>query len=177
VAAALVNPHPGNLAAWAGYITLHHRRWPGVPASEALHYGCSYSREALVRVGGFADRLAAGEDTELNARLAQEGLVSSWVPSVQATHSYPTRLAEFLSEQFVRGQRAAAAWLDLADRERAHAVGRDGFARASRAVRFAWRFAEPATRHRVALATPLVFLGSRSYSRGARDANHALAAK
>ena len=177
VAAALVNPHPEDLVAWAGYITLHHRRWPGVPTSEALHYGCSYSREALARVGGFADRLAAGEDTELNARLAEEGLVSSWVPSVRATHPYSTRLPEFLSEQFLRGQRAAMSWRDLGDPERARAVGQAAFARASRAARFAQRHAEPADRLRVALATPLVYLGSRSYSRGARDANHALAAK
>ena len=168
VAAAVANGSPASLVAWAGYIVLHHRRWPRVPAHEALLYGCSYARNALERVGGFRNDLAAGEDTELNARLAGSGSAPTWAPAVCATHPYATRLGELLREQAARGANAARAWLVLDERPLAAEIARRPLARAARALRFALRYAEPHDRRYVAFAAPLVALASRSYSRGAR---------
>ncbi len=170
VAGAVVNGSPESLVAWAGYITLHHRRWPRVPAQEALLYGCSYDRVTLARAGGFRADLAAGEDTELNARLAAAGAVPTWTPAVRATHPYTTRFAELLREQSTRGATAARTWLTLGDRARASEIARGAFARAARAVRFALRCGDPADRSRIALAAPLVVLAARGYARGARRA-------
>ncbi len=168
VASAVVNGAPSSLVAWAGYIALHHRRWPRVPAHEALHYGCSYPRNALEQVGGFRDELAAGEDTELHARLARSGWTFTWVPAVRATQPYATDFGDFLRDQLQRGASAAHAWLQLGDFERATEIGRQPLTRAARALRFALRYAEPGDRARVALAAPLVALAARSYARGAR---------
>ena len=168
VAAAVVNGSPASLVAWAGCIALHHRRWPRVPAHEALLYGCSYERAMLERVGGFRDDLAAGEDTELNARLSAAGAPAAWTPAVRATQPYPTRLGDLLRDHARRGENAARAWLALGDAVRADEVSRGSYVRAIRALRFALRYAEPGDRGRVTLAAPLVTLAARGYALGAR---------
>ena len=174
VSAALVNEHRSSLVAWAEHIVLHHRRWPRVPAAEALHYGASYSRELLERSGGFRSGLAAGEDTELGGRLLAMDVRPTWCPSARATHPYATSLAPYLADQEARGARAAESWLALGDRERAAAVTRDPGGRATRAVRFSLRYAEPRDRAKVLLASPLVAWGAARYARGARQAIAAL---
>jgi GT2 family glycosyltransferase len=170
VAAAVVNPTPASLVAWAGHIALHHRRWPRVPASEALLYGRSYARELLDRVGGFRSGLAAGEDTELHSRLDAAGERALWVPSVRSTHAYATRLGELLREQRERGERAARAWIALGERRRTEEIARQPIVRARRALAFARHYADSSDRRRVTLASPLVLLASWHFSRGARAA-------
>jgi hypothetical protein len=124
----------------------------------------------LERVGGVRDELAAGEDTELNARLADSGSVAVWVPAVRNALPYSTDPRELMRDQSRRGARAARSWLALDDLARANEVGRRPLTRAARALRFALRYAEPADRSRVALSAPLVALAATSYAGGARAA-------
>jgi GT2 family glycosyltransferase len=169
VAAALVNPHPASSVAWASYITLHHRRWPTLDATTALHYGGSYERESLRAAGGFDARLAVGEDTDLHRRLASIGVRTHWEPAVQATHPYPTALGTFRREQFERGRRGALSWLEQGSEDLARELGRSPTARARRALTFAWTHAGSArVRLRVLQASAWVFEGSRCYARGAQ---------
>jgi GT2 family glycosyltransferase len=158
-----------SLPAWAAYVALHHRRWPGVPSGEALHYGASYSRTALAAVGGFDERLAVGEDTDLNRRLQEMGIPSRWCPEVRATHPYPRQISTFLGEQRERGGRAARSWLLQDHPDLARQLARAGHGRGWDALRFAARYAGPGERKWILLAAPLVLAGARRYSAGARD--------
>lgn len=169
VAAALVNPSPESAIAWASYILLHHRRWPGVPSHLALHYGASYSRQALLSVNGFDPRLAVGEDTDLNRRLAGAGVASLWEPRIQATHPYATEPIPFRREHAERGARAARAWLTMNEPAWARELGARPLRRAARALAFSWRYAAPTDRHRLLKAFPWVIAGGRDYARGARS--------
>ncbi len=114
VASAVVNPYRRNACSWATQALLFSRRMPGVPAPQALLYGCSYDRAVLERYGPFRTDLRAGEDTELHRRLPG-GVAVRWCPEVRTAHGHPRTLPALLADQFGRGRRAARAWAELID--------------------------------------------------------------
>ena len=69
-------------------------------------YGQSYARRLLSLCGQFPPGLRVGEDTALNliaARFARP----VWAPEVQTAHHDPDRLADWLVDERLRGQRRA----------------------------------------------------------------------
>lgn len=76
---------PGPLDAPRGMVSKHRGR-PGL-AIEIKGCNCSYRREVLVRLGGFDPALAYYlDETELNLRLAYQGLTTAVVPMAQVHH-------------------------------------------------------------------------------------------
>jgi GT2 family glycosyltransferase len=128
VSSVIVNADGQSTAAWASYLALFARRMPGTPPGRALHYGLSYARELLERVGPFREDLRTGEDTELNRRAASAGN-PVWAPEVRTGHRHPRTLRALLREQFDRGARAARAHTRLAGRPQHRRVGLNALTR------------------------------------------------
>jgi len=94
-------------AGWASYFLDQAEVLPGRPSAElaGAPAHCSYTREALRRVGGFPPGLRAGEDTVVNERLAALGYRAYRAQEVQLIHHSPCRTPRvLLRHHFVRGQ-------------------------------------------------------------------------
>jgi glycosyltransferase involved in cell wall biosynthesis len=167
VASALEHAAPRNPVSWAAHVALYARRMPGAPAGERLLYGVSYARELLARYGGFAEDLAAGEDTAFNRRLAEGGVPIEWAPEVRTRHRNPRRLGELIGDHYRRGARSAAAWAMVAGGPSPRQVARNALARLPASLRIAWRAAAPGERRWIATAVPLLPLVAVAYAAGA----------
>ncbi len=92
---------------WAAYFLDHSAVLPGRPSGSLSEppAHCSYLRGALEYVGGFAERLRAGEDTLVNNKLFSLGYGAWRESEVRIVHhtpcSTPKRLAE---HHFIRGR-------------------------------------------------------------------------
>ncbi len=94
-------------AGWASYFLDHNSVLPGRPSTElpGAPAHCSYSREALLEVGGFPEDLRAGEDTVVNKALADLGYVAFRAADVSLVHNTPCRTGrKLLRHHFVRGR-------------------------------------------------------------------------
>lgn len=181
VASAIVNPRPRNLPSCAAHLSLHVRRWPGVPPAEALAYGASYARDLLVRHGGFRSDLARGEDSELHARLGPDER-PRWEASVRTAHLYPRSVAALLADHWRRGARAAAAHAALEGRWRRVAIARNAFSRLPGSVALSWRAGPRAERPRLVASWSLLPAATLAYAAGAlggeaREASQALVSR
>ncbi len=158
-------------AGWASYFLDHSGNLPhGEPtALRTPPAHCSYTREALARVGGFPEGVRAGEDTSVNTALFDLGYRALRDPRVLLIHHSPCRtLRLLLRHHFARGRGEG----QVAMREAARTgVWRDGFRRLWRLTRFepTMRLAEITRRvmtsvepypSSYARALPLVSLGA-----------------
>ena len=165
VASAVTNPFRRNLAAWTSYVSLFHRRMPGVTADVALLYGASYHRSLFERFGFFREDMRGGEDTEFHQRLAAGQISIVWEPAVRTAHRHSTTFFSLVSDHFRRGARSAASW------ERLHGpdavfVARDALRRAPSGARIAWRAASPGERRWIAAAALLLVIPTLAYAAG-----------
>jgi hypothetical protein len=165
VASSLTNGFPRGVVSWASYALLSVNRMPTLPASEALRYGVSYSRDLLDAVGPFREDLRTGEDTEYHLRLPP-GTDIAWAPQVRTAHLHPTTVRGMLAEQRARGGRASVERVLLTGITPGLLARRTvAYALSTGAVR-AIRYAEPGTRARIVAATPLMALGAVTYATG-----------
>ena len=165
VASAVTNPFRRNLAAWTSYISLFHRRMPGVPSEVALLYGASYERALFDRHGLFREDMRGGEDTEFHQRLADARIPIAWEPGVRTAHRHSTTFAGLVSDHFRRGARSAASWEQLHGYD-AMAVARDALRRAPGGARIAWRAAPRGERFWIAAAAVLLAVPTLAYAAG-----------
>lgn len=168
VSSALLCHRPQDPVALAAHLSLYVRRLPRTPADVALRYGCSYSRELLVRRGPFREDLESGEDTEFHDRLTPEER-PCWAPRVHTVHFGAERLGDFLQQQHRRGQRMAQAWAALGRYDRRF-VARNALERTRSTIRQAQAWVEPEQRGVLRTAAPLIALGSAAYAAGAATA-------
>lgn len=103
VASALTNAHPESAAAWAAHLLLHNRRHARTSPRQRLLYSLSYDRALFGRFGEFREDLRAGEDTELNARIAPHVQIVL-APDALTAHRYPTEAGAMLRDAFRRGR-------------------------------------------------------------------------
>lgn len=107
-------------AGWAGYFLDHSPSLPGRPSGELdeVPAHCSYSREALLEIGGFPEQLRAGEDTVVNRALWARGHRAYRAHDVVLTHRNPcTTRWRLVCHHFARGR--ALGRLLLAGRDEA----------------------------------------------------------
>ena len=112
VASAMSNPFPEKASAAAAFLLLHNRRTPHARPERTDLHGLSYDRALFDRYGRFREDLRTGEDTELNGRLPPDVTIA-WAPDVRAAHRYPTRVGEFLRDQYARGRLRARAAAEI----------------------------------------------------------------
>jgi glycosyltransferase involved in cell wall biosynthesis len=96
-----------SLAGWASYFLDHSTSLPDRPSGELdgppMH--CSYERGALLTVGGFPERIRAGEDTVVNRALFERGHVAYRAQDVRFTHNSRCRTpVQLLRHHFSRGR-------------------------------------------------------------------------
>jgi glycosyltransferase involved in cell wall biosynthesis len=106
---------------WASYFLDHSRNLPGQPSGELSEppVRCSYRRELLLEVGGFPERLRAGEDTVVNRQLWRRGHRAYLAPEVEFVHRSPcTGPFRLLRHHFRRGSAAVRVRLDGVRRDR-----------------------------------------------------------
>jgi hypothetical protein len=95
------------IAGWAAYFLDNSTALPGRPSTvlggPPAH--CSYTRDALLEVGGFPEHLRAGEDTVVNHELARRGYIAYRAQEVRLIHHTPCRTRrQLLGHYFVRGR-------------------------------------------------------------------------
>jgi glycosyltransferase involved in cell wall biosynthesis len=67
-------------------------------------YAWVYRRDALVKLGGFDERLFQGEDKDLFGRLKKAGYAVAWVPGVNWRHRRDQTTAQLARKWFGRGR-------------------------------------------------------------------------
>ncbi|HEX4519132.1 MAG TPA: glycosyltransferase family A protein [Gaiellaceae bacterium] len=95
------------LAGWAAYFLDNSTVLPGRPSTvlEGPPAHCSYTRAALLAVGGFPEHLRAGEDTVVNHELARRGHTAFRAQEVRLIHHTPCRTRRgLIAHYFVRGR-------------------------------------------------------------------------
>lgn len=168
VASALLCHKPKNPVALAAHLSLFVRRMPSIPAPLALAYGASYQRRLFSAYGAFRDDMEGGEDTEFHRRLAPADK-PVWRPQVQTVHAGAETLGAFLSDQFRRGRRIAAAWREIGPITKG-AVAKDALKRTGFILKHAPRVVKSEQRWAARLAAPLIVLGNLVYAFGALTA-------
>ena len=94
-------------AGWAAYFLDHAAVLPGRPSYvfEAPPPRCSYRRELLVDLGGFAEDVRTAEDTMVNDELFNRGYGAYREQAAEATHHSPCRTpAELVRHHLNRGR-------------------------------------------------------------------------
>lgn len=102
-------------AGWASYFLDHATVLPGRPSQELLGSPahCSYTREFLVRAGGFPEDMRAGEDTVVNFRLHRQGYLAYRAQDVHLVHQSPCSTPlRLVAHHFVRGRAMGRILLD-----------------------------------------------------------------
>ena len=110
-------------AGWASYFLDHSYHMPGRPSAVLSDppTSCSYTREALVEVGGFPEGVRTGEDTVVNTALFRGGRRAFRAADVRLIHNSPCRdLRRLLVQHFGRGRGLGRILLD--ERGRADAL-------------------------------------------------------
>ncbi len=95
------------VAGWAAYFLDNSTVLPGRPSTilDGPPAHCSYTRQALLEVGGFPEHLRAGEDTVVNHELARRGHTAYRAQDVRLIHHTPCRTrSRLLAHYFVRGR-------------------------------------------------------------------------
>ena len=161
VASAITNATPESAAASVSHLLMYNRRMADTPAGRHLHYGLSYARPLLQRVGLFREDLRQGEDTELNRRLGASVCVA-WAPEVRTANRSPLGTRELIRDQYARGLRSrlfrhltSATTLRIAL-----------WNRPLDAIRHARLEPERGRRRRLLLAAPLLVPASLAYALG-----------
>lgn len=106
VSTAVVGKDGAGLVARCANVTRYATRNPDADPRVISHYGQSYSRQLLRRVGQFPPGLRVAEDTALN-RIAARFAVPDWAPSVQTIHRDLTSLQALVADERERGRRRA----------------------------------------------------------------------
>ena len=94
------------VAGWAAYFLDNSWTLPGRPSQvlDAPPAHCSYTRAALLDVGGFPEHLRAGEDLVVNTELARRGITAYRSQDVRLIHHSPCRTrSRLIAHYFVRG--------------------------------------------------------------------------
>jgi hypothetical protein len=94
-------------AGWASYFLDHSGALPGRPSAEleGAPAHCSYVREFVLAVGGFAEDMRAGEDTVVNRELWRRGHRAYREREVRLTHrSRCTTPRRLVKHHFQRGR-------------------------------------------------------------------------
>ncbi len=105
VASVVTNGTPGRASGSAAHLLLYARRMRSTPAGIRVHYGLSYARPLLERVGPFREDIRQGEDSELNHRLGRASRVE-WAPRVQTAHRNSSGPWPLMRDQYARGRRS-----------------------------------------------------------------------
>jgi hypothetical protein len=157
----ITNASPASASATAAHLLLYARRMASTPAASRLHYGLSYARPILERLGPFREDLRQGEDTELNRRLGP-GAAVEWAPGVRTAHRNPLGPWQLMRDQYARGCRSR-----LYLHRPASAVLRIAlFNRPLYAIRQGLRAEESGQRRRLLRAAPLLIPASLAYTVG-----------
>jgi glycosyltransferase involved in cell wall biosynthesis len=159
VASVITNGSPAKASASVAHLLLYARRMVSTPAAKRLHYGVSYARPVLERLGPFREDLRQGEDSELNRRL---GPTIKWAPGVRTAHRNSLGPWQLARDQYARGRRSL-----LYPRLPLSAVLR--FALLNRpldALHQGLRGGESREHRRILLAAPLLLPASLAYTLG-----------
>ncbi|HEY4346511.1 MAG TPA: glycosyltransferase [Gaiellaceae bacterium] len=103
------------VAGWAAYFLDNSTALPGRPSTvlDGPPAHCSYTREALLEVGGFPEHLRAGEDTVVNHELSDRGHAAYRAQDIQLIHHTPCRArGRLLVHYFVRGRSSGRILLE-----------------------------------------------------------------
>jgi glycosyltransferase involved in cell wall biosynthesis len=158
VASVITNPSPAGPSATAAHLLLYARRMASTPAASRLHYGVSYARPILERLGPFREDLRQGEDSELNRRLGRAAAIE-WAPGVRTAHRNPLGPWQLMRDQYARGSRSR-----LYLHRPVSAVLRIAlFNRPLYAIRQGLRAEECGQRRRLLRAAPLLIPASLAY--------------
>jgi hypothetical protein len=152
---------PVSRSAYASMLLLHNRRLPDTAPERRLHYGLSFDRALLERLGPFREDMRVGEDTEMASRIPESATVA-WNSDVCSAHRYPPRPLSLIVDQFARGGRRARA-----APEGARSVARNALADLGACFRMARTAPDPRERSRRTAALPLLPIGAVAYAAGA----------
>jgi glycosyltransferase involved in cell wall biosynthesis len=145
----------------ATHLLLHARRLTSTPAERRLHYGLSYDRSLLERLGPFREDLRQGEDSELNRRLPSEVTVE-WAPGVRTAHANPRGPWQLIRDQYARGARSRIyRHLELSELLRIALYNRP-----LDAIQIGLRGRTSAQRRRILRAAPLLIPATVAYTLG-----------
>ena len=100
---------------WAAYFLDNSTVLPGRPSTvlEGPPAHCSYTRRALLEVGGFPESLRAGEDTVVNHELARRGHTAYRAQDLRLIHHTPCRTRlRLLGHYFARGRSSGRILLE-----------------------------------------------------------------
>lgn len=165
VAGVMSNPFPESRIASASHLLLYLRRLAHTAPTRRLFYGLSYDRRLFERYGRFREDLRMGEDTEFNRRF-QEHATVAWAPDVRTAHLYPTRLRDFLPDQFRRGRLQALAFERVGEPKAAR-LARRAVSDVPLCIEMAWRAADPQERRSLLRSWPLLVPGALMLAAGA----------
>jgi len=113
VATAVGNADRRSLAAWGFHFGLYANRLAGRPAGpipgiDGGAHGCSFSRSALDRIGGFDPELRVGEDSVAAWALHELGVPFWYEPTVVTLHGGPRSMRALVRDRYDRGRRRAS---------------------------------------------------------------------
>lgn len=103
VSSSVVSSRTGNLFATASHAFLYAARLPGLPETQALRYGASYSRRVFKKYGLFREDLRVGEDTEFLRRCKPPDR-PVWAPEVRTVHRSPATFRAMMADKYQRGK-------------------------------------------------------------------------
>jgi glycosyltransferase involved in cell wall biosynthesis len=164
-------------AGWASYFLDHSAMLPGRPSEElkGAPASCSYRRDALLAVGGFAEDMRAGEDTVVNQELTRRGYHAFRAQDVTMIHYSPCRTPwRLLQHHFTRGRgfgrilRERQGWRrhDLAGTNGLRLLVRQTLGRVTRISRNVRRWGDAAAIAEFTRSYPLVFAGALAAALG-----------
>lgn len=158
VSSSICNPYPRNLAAVAEQVLLFAARFPRASPAKWKHYGCSYDRTLITHFGMFRDDLRTAEDTEFHARLSQGGVEFTAGPDVRTGHRHQTTLPGLLKSHYCRGRHRAKAAMEVPGAGLLRPSG--NLRRIPRLLKMAWTASSSEEKWLLALAFPLIVMGS-----------------
>jgi glycosyltransferase involved in cell wall biosynthesis len=165
VAGVMSNPFPESRIASASHLLLYPRRLAHTEPTRRLFYGLSYDRRLFDRYGRFREDMRSGEDTDFNRRFLEHAAVA-WAPDVRTAHVYPTRLRDFLPDQYRRGRLQAIAFERVGEPKAAR-LARRAVGDVPLCVEMAWRTADPQERRSLLRTWPLLVPGALMFAAGA----------
>ena len=106
VGGAITNGTPRSPVGSAGYYLEYSDLLPSERVLERqwVPHSLSYERELVLRLGGFPEDVATGEDTVFNQRCLREGVEVGYDARIQLAHRNPTGLRRYLAHQRAHGR-------------------------------------------------------------------------